>query len=171
MKYTLYHIKGLKWGMTKTTLKKRFYGHDYIKKGLTINDVCETEVYYDKSIAADREKELNLRDGYPWNDSQDYRVISNAYKVSASKRKGKPLSEETKFKISEVIKGTKRSEETKLKISGSNNVWAKLTEADVLSIRNKYIPHVYSSRTLANEYGVNKSLILDIVKRRAWKHI
>ena len=158
MKYTLYHIRGHKWGMTKTTLKERFHGGDYIKKGLTINDVCETEIYYDEDVASDREKELNLRDGYPWNDSNDYRVICKLGKD----RKGIPLSEEHKLKISKARKGVN---------VGSNHCLAKLTESDVLEIRSKYIPRVYTYAKLSKEYGVSKIQIKQILNRKRWKHI
>ena len=150
MKYTLYHIKGDKWGCTRLTLKQRFLGHDYRKKGLTVNDVCETEVYYDEHIAADREKQLNLRDGYSWEDKNDYRAIC---------------------KLTENQKGKPRSEETKLKTSGSKHHNAKLTESDVLEIRSKYIPKLYTQQKLANEYRVSKINIKCITSRRTWTHI
>ena len=70
MKYTLYHIKGVKWGMT-TRLKRRLRDQGY-----TISDCCEFEYYDDMDIAADREKELNLKFGYPWSDRTDFRITS-----------------------------------------------------------------------------------------------
>jgi len=60
-----------------------------------------------------------------------------------------------------------------LKISpkGESHVFSKLTEKDVLEIRKKYIPKVYSQRKLANEFGISYSNIQRILKRKAWKHI
>ena len=52
------------------------------QQGYTIDDVCEVIVEFDLDKAADLEKELNLKYGYPWNDSQDYRVIVKASKES-----------------------------------------------------------------------------------------
>ena len=72
MKYTLYHIRGHKWGMTER-LEGRLKDQGY-----TISDCCEFEYYDDTNVAANREKQLNLRDGYGWNSSQDYRVILKA---------------------------------------------------------------------------------------------
>ncbi len=55
---------------------------------------------------------------------------------------------------------------------------SKLTEKQVLEIRQKYKPgrsktarNGYSSLKLAEEYGVSKPLILSIIHRRSWKHI
>ena len=47
----------------------------------------------------------------------------------------------------------------------------KLTEAQVVEIREKYIPRKYSTRRLAKEYGVSQPVVHDIVKYISWKHI
>ena len=44
------------------------------QQNYTSADEVIEEVDLDK--AADLEKELNLKYGYPWNDSQDYRIVS-----------------------------------------------------------------------------------------------
>lgn len=54
---------------------------------------------------------------------------------------------------------------------GSLNGWAKLNEGQVVEIRSKYIPRVYTREMLANEYGVKASCIKDIVNRKSWTHI
>ena len=67
--YSLYHIKGIKWGCSKRL-------HQRLKnQGYTINDVCEVIEVSDIDTASDMERELNIRDGYIWNKSQDYRRI------------------------------------------------------------------------------------------------
>lgn len=71
-KYYLYHIKGIKWGCT-TNLKRRLR-----QQGYTLNDTCEVIEETNIDIAAELEKNLNIRDGYKWNDSHDYRVILKA---------------------------------------------------------------------------------------------
>lgn len=48
---------------------------------------------------------------------------------------------------------------------------AKLTEKQVLEIREKFIPYVYTTIMLAKEYGVDPSTIGHMIKRRIWKHI
>lgn len=48
---------------------------------------------------------------------------------------------------------------------------SKLTDDQIQEIRTKYIPHVVSQSMLAREYGVSKTLIRQIIKRRSWKHV
>lgn len=52
---------------------------------------------------------------------------------------------------------------------GSAHGYAKLTENDVLQIRDVY-PSV-SSRELAKRYGVVKSTILFVIHRKTWAHV
>jgi hypothetical protein len=55
-------------------------------------------------------------------------------------------------------------------IKGSANKNHKLTEKDVIEIRDK-IRLGYTHKCLATEYGVNASIITDIGNRKRWKHI
>lgn len=48
---------------------------------------------------------------------------------------------------------------------------AKLTEADVLNIRRRYIPYGVTYDQLAAEYKVSSSVIRDAVLRISWKHL
>ncbi len=48
---------------------------------------------------------------------------------------------------------------------------AKLTAADVRSIRRRYRPRVVTLDALAAEYGVSQGCIFYIVKRKRWTHI
>ncbi len=59
---------------------------------------------------------------------------------------------------------------------GEDNPGAKLTESDVRAIRAKYArgaksacPDTYGS--LAEEYGVSKSTVGQLVRRTSWKHL
>ena len=54
---------------------------------------------------------------------------------------------------------------------GSKHGRSKLTEIDVLEIREKFEPYVYTTKMLAKEYGVCETSIKNIVKRRSWKHV
>lgn len=54
---------------------------------------------------------------------------------------------------------------------GESNSQHKLTEAEVLSIRRKYIPRIYGTIKLAREFRVSQQLIMQIIHRKAWKHI
>lgn len=53
---------------------------------------------------------------------------------------------------------------------GESSLHAKLKEANVLEIRNKYIDGV-SINTLTKEYNVSRSCIQNIIKRETWNHI
>lgn len=57
------------------------------------------------------------------------------------------------------------------KMKGENHNMAKVTEMQVFEIRSKFIPRKYSARKLANEYGISKTNVLDIVNRKIWVHI
>lgn len=55
---------------------------------------------------------------------------------------------------------------------GQEHHWAKLTEEDVLKIRNTYKPNgVYTTKRLAKEYGISNTNIKDIVNRKIWTHL
>ena len=54
---------------------------------------------------------------------------------------------------------------------GEDNGNSKLTEQQVLEIRAKYIPGVYSTRKLGREYNVSGSYISAIINRKYWAHI
>ena len=68
--YSLYHIKGVKWGCTKN-LEKRLKNQGY-----SISDLDRLITVGNIDKAADMEKQLNLEYGYKWDDTQDYRIIS-----------------------------------------------------------------------------------------------
>jgi hypothetical protein len=114
--------------------------------------------------------------------------------------RGKIISEEHRRKISEFHKGIVRSKECREKIStansadknhmfgkkvseetrarmiksakrGSENVTSKLTDEDVLNIRNMHKNKGYSHSKLAEMFNVSKSNILSIVNYKTWKHI
>lgn len=78
--FYLYHIKGVKWGCSKQ-LSIRLKNQGY-----TLNDVCEIVEQSDINIASDLEKQWNIRDGYGWNDSQDYRIIVKAAVLGGKKQ-------------------------------------------------------------------------------------
>ena len=52
---------------------------------------------------------------------------------------------------------------------GEKHSQARLSEKDVLEIRKLY--HLFSNRELAIRFGVSRSLICEIYKRKKWKHI
>jgi hypothetical protein len=48
---------------------------------------------------------------------------------------------------------------------------SKLKENEVLDIRKKFIPRVYSRAKLAKEYNVSQATIKDILHKRTWRHL
>jgi hypothetical protein len=72
--YYIYHIPARRqWGCTENLLKrlkslKR-------RKGYTINDVTQIYTCTDLDQAADMERDLNIKYGYGWNKSRDYRIV------------------------------------------------------------------------------------------------
>lgn len=55
--------------------------------------------------------------------------------------------------------------------AGENNGQHKLTEAQVIEIREKYIPYKYTLIMIAEEYGMSKSAIQYIIEYKSWKHV
>lgn len=51
------------------------------------------------------------------------------------------------------------------------NQYTKLNEQQVLEIRSKFKPRVYTRKMLSLEYGVAETTIKDIVLRRTWTNI
>jgi hypothetical protein len=78
--FYVYHIpKRKQWGCT-ANLERRLKAL-YNRRGYTINDVTQILTFTDIDEAADTEKELNLKYGYGWNPSRDYRVaLEKSYK-------------------------------------------------------------------------------------------
>ena len=57
---------------------------------------------------------------------------------------------------------------------GSSVFGAKLTEGDILQIKDMYVRNGYknsNSRELAEKFGVDKSTIIRIVKGKIWSHV
>jgi len=48
---------------------------------------------------------------------------------------------------------------------------SKLTNADVLHIRQIYIPRVVTNKMIAAKYGVSVACIESVIKRETWTHI
>lgn len=60
---------------------------------------------------------------------------------------------------------------TSLHATGSLRYNSKLTEAQVIEIRNKYVPRIYSQRMLAKEFNVRQSTIHGILNNTYWNYI
>jgi HNH endonuclease len=56
-------------------------------------------------------------------------------------------------------------------LKGAQHGRAKLTEADVLTIRARYAAGGISHRALARQYGVGGTTIMHILHRENWRHL
>jgi len=74
---------------------------------------------------------------------------------------GHTLSKEAREKISKNRKG---------KLCGSSNHNSKLTEDDVIEMREAFISRKNGTQ-LRNKYGISKETFYKIIKRKTWKHI
>ena len=54
---------------------------------------------------------------------------------------------------------------------GSSHTWAKITEQDVLSIRQQYNGGKISQQSLATQFGLSQTAIGQIIRRERWKHM
>jgi hypothetical protein len=98
--FTLYHIKGVKWGCTNAL------GERLRMQGYTQSDVWETIEVCDIVTATQMEEELNKRDGYGWNKSQNYMRV-----VEAGRKRG-PFKEH-EYKKGGLVTGHKLVEDGK----------------------------------------------------------
>ena len=93
-------------------------------------------------------------------------------KISQSK-KGKKFSDEHRKNLS--IAGKKRRDDIVSYLpknqKGSKHPMSKLSEQDVLSIRQKFKPKIYTQKMLSEEFGISIGMIKKIVQRKHWKHI
>lgn len=70
-----------------------------------------------------------------------------------------------------VSENTLYAQDTESNWRGQNHTGSKLTDEQVLDIRNTYEYRKNSYTQLAKKYNVSKGLIALIVRREAWKHI
>ena len=54
---------------------------------------------------------------------------------------------------------------------GSRHGMAKLTEEAVMEIRRSYVPKVVTYKALAERYGVCAYTVLNVVRRKGWRHV
>jgi hypothetical protein len=69
--------------------------------------------------------------------------------------------------LGDTVLNTKERDERGRTAMGERHGMAKLTETDVIMIRQSNLPQ----RILAKQFGVDRSTIRNIVSRKNWKHI
>lgn len=55
--------------------------------------------------------------------------------------------------------------------SGESHYKTKLTDADVLEIRRRYVKGVYGFKRIAKDFGIGDPQVVKIIQRKSWKHI
>lgn len=163
-KYYIYHIKGKKWGCT-VNLKQRLK-----KQGYTLDDVCEIIEMDDEIKASDLEKELNLKYGYPWNDTQYYarsrKLFYLAHQISSSKNLGILTKDENKRREWAILGG--------LSQKGEKHNNAKMDEKTAIAILFDYKNRDSSYKIyvkLAEKYNVSIPAVRHLVNNETWKHL
>ncbi len=129
--------------------------------------------------------ELNAQEQF-WIDSTGCLDPKNGYNccpIARSSRgfKRGPESEEQRRRKSQYLKGQCGSGITSPVFKGVDHGQSKLTDEDVREIRHKYGPVDSSRRVkvrgrpsysdLAREYGITISVICQIMRGNAWKHV
>lgn len=56
-------------------------------------------------------------------------------------------------------------------LAGEKNGMSKLTERDVIDMRNMYTAGGWTTYTLADGFGINQALAWRIIRGKAWNHI
>jgi len=71
-----------------------------------------------------------------------------------------------------ALENVEHSIETNLRnTQGIHNAAAKLTNKQIVEIREKFVPYKYTYKMLSEEYGVSQTHIYRIITNRNWKHI
>ena len=158
--YKLYHIKGVKWGCSNQ-LEIRLSAQNY-----TIDDVYEIIEIDDIDEASDMERELNIRDGYGWNKSKDYRRV----KTMIDKSKG--LGAKSQIKNNIGIFGY--SKQKRLEINtNANIIRAKIsaekrkTPIDAFDYKTgKFIKSFNSQKEACEFFNINRSSVNGVLNNK-----
>ena len=142
--YYIYHVPGIKIGMTDNLLKRMK------QQGFTEWEILETHTcIYEGSF---RELELQAEYGLPI-DPMPYFKMINIATTDSTRNGGLALVQSDKF-FDFCSKGAK---------SGR-----KLTFEQAEEIRAKYVPIKYTTKMLAEEYGVLNTTIRKIIYRESY---
>jgi group I intron endonuclease len=170
------------------------YGKENFKKEILENcidkkDMDEKEIYWiDKLDARNKDIGYNItkggdgclgcsNKGIIFTKEHKDNISKNHHDVSGENNPmfGKTHSDAVKLKLKNINLGKKASEKTKAKMSekrkGEKNSKAKLTEQQVLMIRDLYFVNGVSQKDLAIKFQVQDACVFKIVTYRTWKHI
>ena len=153
--------------MTNKFLKPAKDANGYLRYAFKYNDKHTTfkahrlvaECYLDNPL---NKPQVNHKDGNKQNNNVDnLEWCTNKENMQHAIENGlfNPKDKPKHKSINKTIK------------KGELNGCSKLTESEVLEIRSKFKPRVYTREMLALEYNVKASTIKDVILRKSWKHI
>ena len=141
MRYYIYHIPGIKIGVTKD-LKRRMRDQRFTEWNIL-------EEHTDIMEVSNREIQLQKQYGLPVDNIPYWKIhslVSDSAKGVATRRRNGTLSN-----------------------SGHDaSAIRKLTFKQAEEIRSKYVPRKYSYQKLSDEYGVNLQSIYFIIKNKTY---
>ena len=158
-------ILGNIYGLNGNKLKPAIDKKGYLRVGLILNKkLCTRKVHRLVALAFIENSENKPTVNHINGAKTDNRVENLEWCT---------YKENTQHAINNNLFYFNSSEQSINKIikKGSLNGNALLTESQVIEIRNKYKPRIYTRNMLALEYNVKESCIKDIVNRNSWKHI
>jgi hypothetical protein len=153
------------YGLNGKVLKPATDQKGYLRVGLTIDKkLCTKKVHRLVAIEFIENPQnkpcVNHIDGNKKNNSVDnLEWVTYKENTNHAIKNGLFCFSNSEKSINKIIK------------KGSLNGNSLLTENDVLEIRQKYKPRIYTRSMLAIEYKVKESCIKDVVNRNSWKHI
>ncbi len=144
--YKIYHIVGVKIGCSDDV--------DFRVKSQGYNDYTILEEHNDINIASKRERELQKEYGYPVDKIPYYLTVSycsRAGKIGGKNGRG--------------VKCPARS------IKGEAKATSKLTNENVLKIRELTNTGNYLQKEIAKMFNVDRQTIRRITQGKLWKHL
>ena len=144
--YKIYHIVGVKIGCSDDV--------DFRVKSQGYNDYTILEKHNDINIASKRERELQKEYGYPVDKIPYYLTVSycsRAGKIGGKNGRG--------------VKCPARS------IKGEAKATSKLTNENVLKIRELTNTGNYLQKEIAKMFNVDRQTIRRITQGKLWKHL
>lgn len=182
--FTLYHIKGKKWGCT-CRLTERLK-----EQGYKMDDVCETKSIIGILNADKLEEELNKKFGYPFNKSQSYLTVyyrrvkgtKDAWDRGVYNHIDFKPNKQTLKKLSDASKEMWKDPTRKLKnFRGTKHPQSKFTEEDIRYIRKISYPAKnqntkapkgkLTSTQLAKKFNCSRYIITNIMSGKTYKSV
>ena len=167
-KYKIYHIPGVKIGVSMR-LRERLRDQGY-----KLEDAEVIEEHDDIHYASTRERELQYQYGYKVDNGRYYHSVLNSQKGNrheVAKKGWKNRDKETAIKnAAEALRNAYKTN-PELILKGERHSQARLKKEDVLMIRKLVSEDKYTSKELANMYGISVGHCDSIISKRRWAHI